>query len=205
MKRVKILNAQVAELSGAPVYEFPKYTTQIINLANSDAGGTRPAVVGQMSELIQEFEGRTIQDWINWYSERYPDAIERATTKIYDMLVNLKEAAEKIDKQMVENWVKDLVYTKTFVGLKVQNAIVTYIGKELGVPYKLAGITQEALGIDGFIGGKPISIKPLSYKLEGVLMEKIEVPIVYYEKKSDGFIVEYDPSDFLSGREETLF
>jgi MjaI restriction endonuclease len=34
--------------------EFPKYTTQIMNLANQNAQGTRPNVVGQMSELIEE-------------------------------------------------------------------------------------------------------------------------------------------------------
>ena len=33
--------------------EFPKYTTQIMNLANQNAQGTRPNVVGQMSELIE--------------------------------------------------------------------------------------------------------------------------------------------------------
>lgn len=206
MKRVKIKNEQIAELSGATNYTFPKYTTQIINLANSDAGGTRPAVVGQMSELIQEFSGQTVQEWIDWYSERYPDAIEKATDKIYEMLLNLKQAAELIDRQMIENWVKDLVYTKTFVGLKVQAAIVTYIGELLGVPYKLAGVTQEALGIDGFIGGKPISIKPVTYKIEGSrLMEEIDAPIVYYEKKSDGIVVEFNPADFLPNKERTLF
>ena len=30
---------------------FPKYTTQIINLANQNAQGTRPQVVGKMSNL----------------------------------------------------------------------------------------------------------------------------------------------------------
>jgi hypothetical protein len=34
--------------------EFPKYTTQLMNLANQNAQGTRPRVVGQMSELIKE-------------------------------------------------------------------------------------------------------------------------------------------------------
>ena len=73
MKRVKIKNEQIAELSGAPKYEFPKYTTQVINLANQDAGGTRPAVVGQMSELIQEFDGQTVQEWIDWLKGRGKD------------------------------------------------------------------------------------------------------------------------------------
>lgn len=43
--------------------EFPKYTTQILNLANQNAQATRPKVVGQMSELIKEFTGRTLEEW----------------------------------------------------------------------------------------------------------------------------------------------
>ncbi len=62
-KKIKISNEEIKELLGAPQFDFPKYSTQIINLANRNARGTRPNVVGQMSELIQEFPGYTIQEW----------------------------------------------------------------------------------------------------------------------------------------------
>lgn len=57
-------NSEVEQLSNASQFDFPKYTTQIINLVNSNAQGTRPEVVGQMSELIQEFDGNSLQEWI---------------------------------------------------------------------------------------------------------------------------------------------
>lgn len=53
LKKIKVKNSEVEQLSNASKYEFPKYATQIINLLNSNAQGTRPSVVGQMSELIQ--------------------------------------------------------------------------------------------------------------------------------------------------------
>ena len=81
MKKFKISNDKIAELSNAPLYEFPKYVTQVINLVNSNAGGTRPKVVGQMSELIKEFDGKTITEWIEWYSERYPNAVDMPQKK----------------------------------------------------------------------------------------------------------------------------
>ena len=196
----------MAALSNAPAYEFPKYTTQIINLANSDAQGTRPKVVGQMSELIQEFDGHTLSEWIEWYNEKHPEAVKTATDKIYSMFLELKEATGYIDREMVENWVKELLYTTTFVGLKFHEAIISYIGKYLNLPYSLADINQESLGIDGTIGGKHISIKPMTYKVQSArLMEKIDVPIVYYEKKKDGIEIEFEPSDFLGEDKETLF
>ena len=62
-KQIKISNNEIKQLMGIESFEFPKYTTQIINLANQNAQGTRPAVVGQMSDLIQEFSGQTIEEW----------------------------------------------------------------------------------------------------------------------------------------------
>lgn len=52
--KFKIKNSElIAEISGE-AKQFPKYTTQIINLANQNSKGTIPDVVGQLSELIQE-------------------------------------------------------------------------------------------------------------------------------------------------------
>ena len=65
---------------------FPKYTSQLINLANQNAQGTRPNVIGQLSELFPEFlcsdEEKNLQGWSEWYKHRYPLAIENATKKI---------------------------------------------------------------------------------------------------------------------------
>lgn len=79
----KIYNQTVEELSNAEAYNFPKYTSQIINLVNSNAQGTRPAVVGQMSELIQAFPGKSLTQWIEWYSAQQPDAVNNATERIW--------------------------------------------------------------------------------------------------------------------------
>ena len=196
MKKLKISNDEVAELSNAPQYEFPKYVTQVINLVNSNAGGTRPKVVGQMSELVKEFDGRSIEEWIAWYSERYPSAVNDATNKIWNMYETMKPAFNAITKEMVENWVKDLVYGKTYCGLKFQTAIISAIASQLNKDQREANPEEEAQGIDGFIGDKPLQIKSATYKLEARLSETIDVPIVYYDKKKDGISIEYNPIDF---------
>jgi hypothetical protein len=196
MKKFKISNEEVAELSNAPQYKFPKYVTQVINLVNSNAGGTRPNVVGQMSELVKEFDGKSIEEWIEWYTERYPDAVDNATDKIWTMYETMKEAFNAITREMVEDWVKDLVYGKTYCGLKFQTAIISAIAARLGKDWREANPEEEAQGIDGFIAGKPLQIKPSTYKIEARLSETIDVPIVYYEKKKDGISIEYDPTYF---------
>ena len=195
MKKFKISNDEVANLSNAPHYEFPKYVTQFINLANSNAGGTRPKVVGQMSELVKEFDGKSIDEWIAWYTERYPNAINDATEKVWTMYETMKGAFNTITKDMVENWVKDLVYGKTYCGIRFQTAIISAIANQLNKDWREANPDEEAKGIDGFIGGKPLQIKASTYKLEAHLSEVIDVPIVYYDKKKDGISIEYNPID----------
>ena len=89
--KIKLTNEAIRESLEIPKPEFPKYATQIINLANQNAQGTRPKVVGQLTELIQEFTGRTLEEWEQWYVQRYPDAMENAKKKILSVIGNMKE------------------------------------------------------------------------------------------------------------------
>ncbi len=188
--KVKITNKEIKELLGITSFEFPKYSTQIINLANQNAQGTKPSVVGQMSELIQEFSGKSIEEWEKWYLEKHPDAIRKATDKIMDMINHFKDVVNQIDRELVEKWVHDLVIIKTFIGLRFQEAILNKISKILNQEYRLANPEEESVGIDGFIGDIPVSIKPETYQIKKNLNENIEVKIVYYKKVKDGISID---------------
>ena len=117
----KIVKKDIIE-GAEPGFEFPKYTTQIINQANQNNQATRPKVVGQMSDLIQKCPTKSYEGWKEWYLERYPDAIEEATDKAYEGVKNLREAIQYIDRDMVKAWVTDLVLTKTAEGLALSPA-----------------------------------------------------------------------------------
>ena len=100
--KIKITIEEIRKYLDIETPEFPKYVAPLINLANQYAQGTRPKVVGQMSELIQEFEGKTLREWEEWYLKRKPDAIRNATEKILLKLKELKNALDKIDRATVE-------------------------------------------------------------------------------------------------------
>ena len=131
--KLKIPNSEVQELLTGKTYSYPKYATQIMNLANQNAQGTRAKIVGQMSDLIQEFEGTAMSEWEKWYLESHPDAIDNATEKVYAMVTLFKEAILKIDKETVREWIEELVVVKTFSGLKFQEAIL----KKISLNWKL--------------------------------------------------------------------
>lgn len=187
--KFKIKNNEIKNLLGSEPYNFPKYSTQILNLANQNAQGTRPVVVGQMSDLIQEFSGQTLKEWEEWYLQKHPDAIVKATEKIKEMVDNFREVIGKIDDEMIKDWVTDLVIVKTFIGLRFQEAILAKTTEMYQKDYRLADPEEESKGIDGFIEDIPVSIKPETYKSKKSLSERIDVKIIYYKKVSDGITV----------------
>jgi uncharacterized protein YukE len=190
--KIRIPNAEVQHLLTEKEIAFPKYTTQLMNLANSNSKGTAPKIVGQMSELIQEFEGNTFKEWASWYQESHPNAVEGATEKILEMIENLKKAIELIDRDLINEWVEDLVLNKTFSGLKFQGAILKKIAESKNLDFRLANKQEESKGIDGYVGLTPVSIKPITYKGKLQLSESIQVSIIFYDKKKDSIVIEFD-------------
>ena len=188
--QIKLKNAEIQKYVSVPVREFPKYTTQLMNLANQNSQGTRPKVVGQLTELIQKFPGQTFEEWVVWYREQYPDAIDNATDKIISMMENFHVVFPKIDRDLIRSWVEDLVLVKTFTGLKFQEAILRKVSELKGCDYRLAEPDEESQGIDGFVGEEAYSIKPRTHLAMPSLAESIEIKIIFYEKKKDGVIFE---------------
>lgn len=193
---IKIKNQElIKELVGSS-NEFPKYTTQILNIANQNSKGTTPKVVGQLSELINECPEKTYEGWKKWYLANHPDAIDNATERIGEMVKNLAGAVKLIDTSMIKRWVEDLVLEKTFIGLRFQEAIIKKIASIKLQNYRLATPAEESRGIDGFVGNTPVSIKPTTYKTKNALRETLQGKVVFYEKKKDG--VEVDMSNLDS-------
>jgi len=189
--KIKITLKEIREYLNIDTPEFPKYVAPLINLANQYAQGTRPRVVGQMSELIKEFEGKTLSEWEEWYLNKKPEAIKNATEKILQKLKELRNSLNKIDRSTVEQWVRDLVIVKTFAGLRFQEAILKKGAEIKGTDYRFAEPDEESKGVDGYIGSIPVSIKPHTYMVKAALPEHIDIKIIYYRKIDDGIEVDY--------------
>lgn len=189
-------NEQIEVYNESKKKSFPKYTSQLINWANQNAQGTRPATVGQMSELFPQFmksnSEKTVDGWAKWYKEHYPEAFDKATDKIYAQVRNLQAAITLIDRDMVKGWVEDLIISKTFNGLYIQKAILASLAEKKNLPYRLACPDEESKGIDGFVGSVAYSVKPETYKTMKRLSEDISVKMIYYCKTKTGFKIEVE-------------
>lgn len=111
------------------------------------------------------------------------------------MIDSMKEAVKLIDEKMVEDWVEDLVITKTAEGLIIQEIILEYIAKKKGVSWRLANPYEESQNIGGYIGDKPVSIKPATYLAKkSSVREAIYVDLIYYNK-TDKYLYIYTKMD----------
>jgi hypothetical protein len=190
MAELKLTYADIRELLDVGTADFEKYVSPIINLANQFAQGTRPKVVGQMTELIKEFSGGHYGEWEKYYEENYGDRINDAKNRISDMLKKMKKAMNGITEEDIESFVKDLVIAKTFIGLRLQECILRTVAEKENKDYRLASPREEAKGIDGFIGNEPVSVKPETYDAK-VLPEEIKVRIITYKKTKKGVVIKY--------------
>ncbi len=197
--KYRISNAEIKVRNNSEENVFPKYTTQLINLANQTAQATRPKAVGQLSELfplfLQETDQISLENWQEWYEERYPEAVDKAADRIYGQIEKLREAVLLIDREMIRRWVKDLIIDKTYNGLYVQKVILSFLSEKRGEPYRLSSPEEEARGIDGYVGDTAYSIKPSTYQAMDRLPETIDVSMIYYEKTKSGLVIEIDEED----------
>ncbi len=210
-KVVIISKDELKRILDIPPSEFEKYVSPLLNLANTFAHGTRPEVVGQMSELFKEFKKKYPKDrwkfesWKEFYlsAEVLPgitgeEAIENAVDRIEQKVETFRETLNNLDRDTIRRWVEDLVITKTFWGMMVQEPILSKLAEIFAgdsESYRLSTPDEESKGIDGFILIKgveyPVSIKPVTYLQEKHLMENINAPIVYYQKTKNGLKVDY--------------
>lgn len=168
------------------------YVGSVINLANSFAQATRPKKVGQMSDLIQEYRESTtspsVEGWKQFYCEKIgEDVIKDASSKIVEYVERIKKNLNELNEEDVYTWTYDLIINKTFSGLQLQLDILEMVADN---EYRLATPEEEAKGIDGFVDGEPVSIKPNTYK-KTIEAGKETIPyrILFYKQTKNGLVV----------------
>ncbi|PJB49820.1 MAG: hypothetical protein CO102_02845 [Candidatus Brennerbacteria bacterium CG_4_9_14_3_um_filter_43_9] len=130
--KIKIANKEIRQSLNIETPDFPKYVTQLLNLANQNTQGTRPKTVGQMSELIQLFPGKTIAEWQKWYIEKHPEAIKNATFR----LATIQEEAKDIDGYINDAAVSikpDSYKTKMALSEKIDTEVIFYTKAKNGI------------------------------------------------------------------------
>lgn len=167
--------------------DYPKYTSQILNLANQNAKSTRRSLVGPMKNIVEEFTDKypngTYEDWEQYYLNEYDgeERLEESTEELLQMVSQMEEAMEKIDDDLAHMFIRDLVLYKTYQG--TSRDIKEVVLKKLSQIYDLEYELSASEDIDGYIDGTPLIIE---YFGQEDTKSDSNVPTVYVkEGRSD--------------------
>jgi hypothetical protein len=174
-------------------YEFPDLTSDLISLANHLSKATTRKKLGNPASVIEEFEGKTFEDWERFYEKNRPGALDTASREIYSAMEKLRNALELVDKELIRHWVEEAVLKRTYAAWRIQETILRHIAKLQGKPFRQADDQESEAGIDGFIGERPFSVRPVSHYFKAPPEEQgTQVDVMYFEKAKRGLKVYYD-------------
>lgn len=169
--------------------DWPKYSTQILNIAGQNSQAFRSQFVGHCKDtwLKMRSEGikGTLTEWTNYYnSEHGSDGLVTAGEKIYSMIVKMQVGG--ITKDMCIDYVKEVVYNKTHMGMGGEEVAVRVVADYYNLPHRFSTAKEESQGIDGWAGKYPIQVKPHDSAFKGHVHnhpDKDKVLLVTYVPK----------------------
>ena len=185
-----------------PRRPLPKYISSLINLACSWSQATRPKAVGNMSELAKRYRqevaasARSPEDWERFCRGKQADGcMDASVRKGTDMLLAIKQTLNACStdelREFTRDWIADTVYRKSFDGLVVvQPAVLKALAEARGSTWREATAAEESKGIDGYIGDRPVQVKPSGWDKQNATVNNVtsaaDVPIVEYKKVKQG-------------------
>lgn len=169
--------------------KWPKYSTQLLNIATQNSQCCRERIVGSMNELWSEFDATrvpdTLENWETFYVDRMgTDGLDEATVMLHDMVT--KMGLSNIDEKMCADYVREVVYNKTHFGKGGESTAIAVTAEYFDLPYRFSNAEEDSQGIDGWIGEYPVQVKPQDTFKVGHVFNKADTSkqlVVTYEKK----------------------
>jgi len=168
---------------------WPKYATQLMNIATQNSKATHVKDNGSVKELWLKMRNQgikgTLENWTNFYQQERggEQNLINSGKKVYAMLQ--KMGILWITEDMCIDYIKELVYNKTHMGLGGEEMAIQAIAKYYQLPYKFSNAQEEVQGIDGWIGKWPVQVKPEDSAFKGHVHnhpDKDKVLLVTYKK-----------------------
>lgn len=150
--------------------DWPKYSTQLLNVAVQNCQALRAKFVGSMKEtwLQMKEEGvkGTLDNWETYYNSQHnPEALIEAGKKTYAMISAMNIGG--IDEEMCIDYIKEVVYNKTHMGMGGEEMAVEVVANYYNLPYRFSNAEEESQGIDAWIGDMPVQVKPEGSAFKG--------------------------------------
>lgn len=142
---------------------WPKYATQLMNIAAQNCKATAPKNIGSCKEAWMQMREQhipgTLENWTAFYNQLHGEAkLIAAGKNIHAMLT--KMGITWITQDMAIDYAKEIAYNKTHMGLGGEEMAVQVVAKYFDQPLRFSTAAEESQGTDAWIGGRPVQVKP---------------------------------------------
>ena len=176
--------------------EYTPEQKRLSSLYNSKFGKKQ---IGSLFALFIKNAPKSPSEWRHLLYKNYKEDIEEQNKEIIEIEyghyskysyggVDIKKLSD-----CLKSYTEKFLVVKTFFGMCFQVAITKLVAEKINKKYRIATDEEDSKGIDAYIGGVEVNIKPSSFKnSDGEKYFNKKVIIVTYEVVGDEIIINYD-------------
>lgn len=180
-----------------PTFEWETYQAGflgILNNAYNQSCNCGTKVLGDMSEITSGFSGGSYDEFIDYYYSEH-DGVERRRRAVKRMAENIIKRVRAVGGDVPRadaiSWAKQYIeymLVNSYRGFLDEERAIELVADELGHDWRVADSDKESDGVDGYIDGKSVQVKPESYS--DIDINSFEADwLITYEYDDDEFTV----------------
>lgn len=180
--------------------DYETYVQPLLNLANRYSHATRPGKLGvSTSEASEEFreqaDNPAPSDWRAFLRDEYDmdENIDEAVEAVAQKIDEFRAVLSDLDRDTIRRWVEELVYEKSLEGHAIERRVMLEVANRYNANFEPNDGADESKGIDGYIDGQVVSVKPARYFDKDELTETIEAPFIVYDVRGDEMAIRVEP------------
>lgn len=190
----EITVAEDSVYENLPEFEWEKYQRGflgILNNAYNQSCNSGTKTLGDMSKITSEFDGGSFDDFLNYYYIEH-DGEQARISAIERMADNLVSRVESVGGELERHeaikWSRkyvDSMIVNSYKGFMSEEKALNLVAAEREESWRTAPPEEESEGIDGYVGGKSVQVKPISHTNLDINSFDVDMLVVYEYHESD--------------------
>ena len=189
MEHIKVRESEFSLLSGEELSHPNQKIIHLLHLASRELPEKEPDFAEKFSEICNEQAEGHENEFNSWYEDHKASSFEESVSSMMQALIMLKKEIHKIDRKDVENYCRNQLITDSWIGKDAKEGILKIIAHEKKSFYSTG---ETGSSIDGFIGERPVIIKPYRRENNTSEDEVTHATSVFYKLNRDGIELFYE-------------